>query len=393
MIRVAILTTDSREHFKDYTNPRPYFGKAPEALIEGFTLLPEEIEVHVISCLQRLPSPSPTPLAENVFYHALHVPNSGWLKTGYQGCIRATRRKLRDIQPDIVHGQGTERDCAICAVFSGFPNVLTLHGVMRAIHELTRSRIFSYYWFAKHFESLSLRRTQGTITISPYVEHFVSPLTAQTWFIPNALQSFFFEQAAIRPRPPGPPRLVNVGVISARKRQLELLEHLTRLREATTFEMTFVGKSNAGTDYTRRFKEMLANANSRYGGFAHHEVLPDNSFRSLYDDSDAMIHFSSEESFGLTFAEALSRNTHLFASDVGAIRQISAGISNCEIFGVNDFSALIKSLRRWIEADLYTSPRATTPNTLIAARYHPKVIALQHLDVYRQILSRTQKYD
>ena len=48
-------------------------------------------------------------------------PKIGWLRTLYQGCVRATRRKLREIQPDIVHGQGTERDCAIGAVLSGFP--------------------------------------------------------------------------------------------------------------------------------------------------------------------------------------------------------------------------------------------------------------------------------
>jgi hypothetical protein len=77
MIRVALLTTDSREHFKDYANPSPYFGTAPEALIEGFKTMPEEIEVHVISCLQKTPISSPEKLADNIYYHALRVPNIG----------------------------------------------------------------------------------------------------------------------------------------------------------------------------------------------------------------------------------------------------------------------------------------------------------------------------
>ncbi|MDB6058885.1 MAG: hypothetical protein JWO95_2729, partial [Verrucomicrobiales bacterium] len=29
-MKVAILTTDSREYFKDYQNPVPYFGTAPQ---------------------------------------------------------------------------------------------------------------------------------------------------------------------------------------------------------------------------------------------------------------------------------------------------------------------------------------------------------------------------
>jgi glycosyltransferase involved in cell wall biosynthesis len=389
MIKVALLTTDSREHFKDYANPVPYFGTAPEALLEGFTLLPAEVEVHVVSCLQKMPISSPAKLAENIYYHALHIPNIGWMKTGYQGCIRATRRKLRQIRPDIVHGQGTERDCAMCAVFSGFPNVLTIHGVMRAIFHVTRSRRFSYYWLAKQLETVALRRTQGVITISPYVDALVSPYSKQTWFIPNALKLFFFDSTTGHTRRPGPARLVNVGVISHRKRQVELLEHLLALRREAAFDFTFVGKTTQGDPYNKRFQEIVQMADATYGGFKHHEYLPDEAFRDLYDDTDAMIHFSTEESFGLTFAEALARNLTLFASDVGAIRQIAEGIPSCRIFAEDDFKELSDSLKSWLRDDGYAMPRAAAPNHLIASRYHPRVIAIKHLEVYRENLQGT----
>jgi glycosyltransferase involved in cell wall biosynthesis len=388
MIKVALLTTDSREHFKDYSNPQPYFGTAPEALLEGFKMMPADIEVHVVSCLQRPPVSSPKKLGDNIYYHALHVPSIGWMKTGYLGCIRAVRGKLQEIRPALVHGQGTERDCAICAVFSGFPNVLTIHGVMRAIFHVTRSRRFSYYWLAKHLETVTLRRTQGVITISPYVETLVSRYSKQTWFIPNALKLFFFDAMTDQPGRPGPARLVNVGVISHRKRQVELLEHLLELRREVSFDFTFIGKTSQGDPYTKRFQELLQVADSTYGGFKHCEYLPDEAFRGLYDDADAMIHFSTEESFGLTFAEALARNLTLFASDVGAIRQIAEGIPSCRIFAESDFDGLTNSLRSWLRDAAFTMPRATTPNRLIASRYHPKVIAMKHLEVYREILQR-----
>jgi glycosyltransferase involved in cell wall biosynthesis len=385
-MRVAFLATDNREHFKDYKHRLPYFGTAPEALLEGFTLLPKDIEVHVISCLQKPPKRSPAKLADNIYYHALHVPNIGWMKTGYQGCMRAVRRKLKDIRPHIVHGQGTERDCALSAVFSGFPNVLTIHGVMRAIFEVTHSRRFSYYWFAKHLETLALCRTQGVITISPYVDALVSPYSKQTWFIPNALKLFFFDSRTNQLRRPGPARLVNVGVISHRKRQVELLEHLLRLRREVPFEFTFVGKAAPGNPYAERFQKLLQVANATYGSFKHREYLPDEAFRDLYDDSDAMIHFSTEESFGLTFAEALARNLTLFASDVGAIRQISQGIPSCLILGVDDFPGLVGSLKQWIDSAAYDQLRGDPPNNIISSRYHPKVVAAQHLQVYNETL-------
>jgi glycosyltransferase involved in cell wall biosynthesis len=390
-MRLALLTTDSREHFKDYANPAPYFGTAPEALLEGLRMLPERVEVHVVSCLQEKPASSPTRLADNVFYHGLHVPKAGWMRTGYQGCIRAVRRKLREIKPDVVHGQGTERDCAISAALSGYPSVVTVHGVMRAICELTGGRPLSYYWFARQLETFALRRTSGVIAISPYVDALVAPLTPRTWFIPNALQSFFLAPADPKPRRAGPPRLVNVGVVSPRKRQVELLERLGELRNDVSFEITFVGKTNAGDPYAEQFAAQLQRGNANHGGFAHHEFLTNEEFLRLYDDADAMIHFSNEESFGLTFAEALARNLPLFASDVGAIRQIAEGIPACRIFGLDDFDGLMASVREWIGSAATWKPRETTPNRLIASRYHPKVIAARHLEVYETVVGSTAR--
>jgi glycosyltransferase involved in cell wall biosynthesis len=384
-MKVALLTSDTREVIRDYGANNPSFGTAPKALLEGFALLPDRVEVHVISCLQKKPASSPKKLAENIYYHGLHVPNIGWMKTGYLGCIRAVRCKLREIQPDIVHGQGTERDCAICAAFSGYPNVLTIHGVMRVIHELTRGPGSRYYWFAKHLEAVALSRTNGVITISPYVEGLVSRFNDRTWFIPNALQSFFFEPSDCRRRRAGTPRLINVGVVSPRKRQIELLKHLSSLREEIAFDFTFIGKADPSEDYARQFKVLLDETNARHGGFRHREYLEPQDFLGLYDESDAMVHFSNEESFGLTFAEALARNLPLFASDVGAIRQIAEGIPDCRIFGVDDFGGLIDSLRAWILAGRHDIVRDATPNKLITSRYHACAIAENHVEVYRLV--------
>src|ERR1041385_638225 len=158
-MRVAILTTDSREHFKEYHSSTPYFGTAPEALLQGFGRLmdsqassPEtrpsgeaDLEIHVVSCARARMS-SPQKIGPNIFFHSLYVGRLGWMRTLYLGCIRATRKKLREIRPDIVHGQGTERDCAISAVLSGFPNVLTNHGNMRLIARVNHANPFSFYW-------------------------------------------------------------------------------------------------------------------------------------------------------------------------------------------------------------------------------------------------------
>src|SRR5215218_1124616 len=109
-VKIAIVVTDNRDEFRDYSNAKPYFGPAPAALLEGFAQCPE-VEIHLVCCLHR-PLPAPGKLASNIWYHSVVVPRWGW-RFLYVGCVWQLRRKLRKIRPDIVHGQGTERYCAL----------------------------------------------------------------------------------------------------------------------------------------------------------------------------------------------------------------------------------------------------------------------------------------
>jgi len=94
MIKLAFVTTDNRENNRKYSIDAPFFGAAPRALLEGFSDLPD-LEVHVISCAQRKMN-SPKKIASNIWFHSLHVPKIGWLRTGYSGCVFAVRKKLKE---------------------------------------------------------------------------------------------------------------------------------------------------------------------------------------------------------------------------------------------------------------------------------------------------------
>jgi glycosyltransferase involved in cell wall biosynthesis len=384
---IVQLTTDSREHFKDYSKSTPYFGTAPEALLQGFTSLPKEVEVHVVSCT-RHPVNSPEKLTANIYYHSLHVSKIGWMRTGYQGCIRAVRKKLKEIRPDIVHGQGTERDCAISAVLSGFPNVLTIHGNMNAIARLHHSPIGSFHWLAARLEDFTLPQTGGIICISDYVNNLVKDYGVRTWIVPNAIQQMFFDFPRAHAPTGARPLLVNVGVISERKRQHEVLALLASLREeGLQFDALFVGLSSPDSGYAVEFNARLEQANRKHGGFKHIPKLDDPAFCQLFDRAAAMIHFSSEESFGLTFAEAIARGLYLFASDVGAIRDIARGVERVQIFDLNDWDELKRAVRQWLVSGGDRLPRPVSPPVEFTRRFHPTHVAQRHVEIYREVLN------
>ena len=379
-MRIVQLTTDSREHYGDYANPKPYFGAAPEALLQGFALLPE-VEVHVVSCVQS-PVPSPEKIAPNIFYHSLVVPKFGWMRTLYSGCARAVRHKLRELQPDIVHGQGTERDCAISAARSGFPNVVTIHGNMKAIAQINGAKFGSFHWLAAKLERAALKKTGGVFCNSAYTESLAAPRAQKTWRVPNALRAEFFAPPPL-PKNNSVPVILNIGVVEPRKQQLKILEAARRLHaRGLQFELHFIGK-NSDSDYGKNFSAALALENS--GLIRQHGLLTSPQIVAAMDTADALIHFPTEEAFGLVTGEALARNLKFFGAAVGGGTEIVKGAEGAELFPAGDFAALENAVTHWLSAG---APRPQNAAVAMRGRYHPEVIARRHLEIYREVLGR-----
>jgi glycosyltransferase involved in cell wall biosynthesis len=381
-LKIALLSYDSRELYRDYNRTDPEFGTAPVALMEGFAAMPE-LEVHVLSCAQgRMRSPEK--LAANIYFHTLHVPKIGWLRTGYQGCIRAVRRKLKEIQPDIVHGQGTERDCALSAVFSGYPNVVTIHGNMAEIARLFHARVGTYAWVAGKLEGVALRRTAGVFCNSEYTERLVKPRARRVWRVPNAIREQFFGP---RIESPGPRKctVLNVGHPGPRKRQIELVAVMRELRrQGLDFEFQLIGDMNAKTAYTSTLRESIKPLEQE-GVARCTGLLFGQDLVKTFDTASAMVHFPMEESFGLVVAEALARDLKLFGARLGGILDITSGVPDVELFGVDDWQGLASAVAGWMRSGF---PRARGAAQVMRDRYGPQVVARRHVEIYREVLGR-----
>ena len=378
-LKVGILTTDNRFHFKEYQKPEPSFGTAVAALFQGLAQFPSEIEVHVISATQQ-PLASPARLASNIYYHSLLVPKLGWLRTAYQGCIRAVRAKVRELDLDLVHGQGTERDCAIEAVFSGRPNLLTIHGNMRAVAQAIRAPWLSYHWFHAWLESFAIRRTDAVFCNSTYTASLVRPLNSRVVPMPNPVREIFFSALPL-PVPPSdrPFRLLVVGLICSYKQPLEVLRALRRWREqgAPRFQCRWVGALSGETEYVRSFTAELRAAKN--AGWADHLVSVDEKeLRDLMDASDVLVHVPKEEAFGLVVAEAMVRGLKVVGAQAGGIPDFAKTYPG--IFLVDP-----KNPEEWIRA-LTTITRSDSSRVLRETwnfmTYHPREIARRHLENY-----------
>jgi glycosyltransferase involved in cell wall biosynthesis len=379
MIKVALLTTDSREHFKDYGNPQPYFGTAPEALLEGFKTMPKEVEVHVVSCLQKVPISSPEKLAGNIYYHALHVPNIGWMKTGYLGCSRAVRRRLRQIQPDIVHGQGTERDCAISAVRSGYPNVLTIHGNMRLIAQFLRCKPLTYYWFATKLERHCLAKTCGVVAISSYTQSNVAPYTRRTWLVPNAVHPSFFHL----PRQPDlTPRILCAANIGSRKNQIGLIKSLESLAATRPIKLIFAGGGSEVDTYFRKFIQLI----NEHSWCEYLGALNTLELQKQMAVAYMGILPSYEDNCPMVILEAAAAKLPFAASAVGGIPDLIKDGKTGLLFNPEHPESMTKCVRRLLEQQDFLLRLSSEAHTQAVERFAADAVASKHLRIYRDTL-------
>ena len=378
-MKVAIITTDSREHYKDYANPVPSFGTAPEALLQGFAQL-KDVEVHVLSSV-RAPMKSPGKLAPNIYYHDLLVSKFGWMTSLYQGCIRSVRKKLREIQPDIVHGQGTERDCAISAVFSGFPNVLTIHGNLRLIAKVNGVKPFSYQWLAAKLEGLTIPRSSGVVCITRYTEDAVADLAKRTWVVPNAVDGSFFQIDA-QPPPEKIPRILCVGLICLRKNQNAFIRALDSLAQQRKFEVLFLGLTQAGSAYDDEFLRLVGERPwCVYGGMADREKL-----KQHFRDATVLALPSLEDNCPMVVLEAMAAGVPVVAAKVGGVPDlIEDGVTGffCD---PRDARSMAEALEKILQSPSTARDLARRAKQAASTRFSPAVVAQRHLEIYREVL-------
>jgi glycosyltransferase involved in cell wall biosynthesis len=379
-MRVALLTTDNRQDYRDYSAPAPRFGTAPAALLEGLARLPD-VEAHVVSCTQQ-PVTAPQKLAGNIFFHSLLVPKLGWGRTAFQGCIRAVRRRLKTIQPDIVHGQGTERDCAISAVFSGYPNVLTVHGNMRRLARVTHARAFSYWWAAARFEALALPRTRGVVCLTRHTQAAVSGLARRTWVVPNAVQADFFDLNA-QPPTGAPPRILCVGNVCTTKNQNALIRALDGLAERAAFRLVFLGRAQKGEAYADEFFHLVESRPwCAWEGFAEREKL-----KEWYRGAALLALPSLEENCPMAVLEAMAAGVPVVAARVGGLPELVEDGQTGLLCEPLDPPSMRRAVEKLLSAPALGAQVAHRAKERAKERFHPEVIARRHIEIYGEVLT------
>jgi glycosyltransferase involved in cell wall biosynthesis len=377
-MKIVQITTDNRTHFRDYNQADPYFGTAPDALLQGFSCLPNEVEIHVIS-VARERMRVPDKLARNIWFHQPVVPSWGMGRSLFLGAVRAIRELLKVIQPDIVHGQGSERECALAAAFSGFPNVLTLHGNMRVHAKRGENKGKAYYRLAAFLEGIALRRTDGVISISTYTDELVRPLAKQTWLMPNAADSRYFE--AIH-HPSEPPTVLFVGGLDERKNPIGYIKACAALFAGSDWKFRLCGIGAKGSPYLTELEALAAQYPwiELAGWKSREDLLTEMERASL------LVLPTFEDNCPMVVLEAMATGLPVIASAVGGVPDLISDGRTGMLFNPLNSESMRSVTARMMENPQIRNTIRDAARQEAKMRFHPKVVAEKHLEIYREVL-------
>lgn len=377
---VACANDVSGASHRDESRQSPLLHTAIHNLLDGLRDC-EDLEVEVIygrmqpkpgedrweGCLHYVP----------IRYKPFPIPGMGG---PYLARTLALLRHIKKTKPDLVHGQGTERESGLVAALSKCPSALTLHGNFRQIAKTLKSPLWSYYSIASRLEGFVGRRVNGIICISSYTKDLVRGLNKKLWVLPNAVNSAFFD-IENRPRVG---KIICIAGITEWKNQVEFLEAFKKAGvEIPNLSVEFWGPINVSHPYAKEFIRLVENLPfATYKGSARPDEIP-----MILKNADILVLPSIEDNCPVCILEAMAGGIPVVATNVGGIPDLVREGETGFLSGPTNQSELWRNLATLVKnRDLRTSFSIQSRKHALQ-KYTSQSIASEHVKIYRSIVS------
>lgn len=296
-----------------------------------------------------------------------------------------TRVFLNKIKPDIVHGISNEHMYPWIAMHSGFPYIVTYHGILRELHKQPNpsQRVLI------RLEDEVFRQAQNAIIISPAVEKLVygdqPPGFVRRFHIPNAIAREFFEDKN-RSRHVD---LAMVGMIYPLKNTHLLVPIVERLRaEGKEIKaQIFGGPVHAHRIYAEEIRGEIEARGLRgcieLSGQIENHLLPDQLGRCRI-----LLHLSDFETSPMAIREAMALGLVPVARAVGGIPDMIQNNVNGILLNEPDFIAeASRHIGELLERPSEIQRLSRAARQSIRGTCDPDLIASKHFEAYRQVSS------
>lgn len=298
-----------------------------------------------------------------------------WIKP-----ILKTLRKIRQIDPDIIHGHGTEAWFSITSLLSGYPCVISLQGLITKIVESSPSWKYQIVGF---LERQTVRRAK-----------YINPKTSMSMSFLDSLNckaKKFHIEAPIEKRywvndiPPYTQRILFTGVLIKRKGIFDFVNAFLLLKQDfPDLEAVIIGR---GSDSVIKELNHICENAGIADGLTFTGQLSFEEMIAIYKKGGVFCLSSHAENSPNVVMESMASGLPVVATDVGDVQNmVSNGESGFIVEKGNSRMLAERTAVLLKDKELYLS-FGKAGRRIATNRWRPEVIASEHVSMYQQILS------
>jgi glycosyltransferase involved in cell wall biosynthesis len=296
-----------------------------------------------------------------------------------------TRLFLHKIRPDVVHGIGNEHMYPWIALHSGFPHIVTYHGIL---YERWKQPNLSQR-IRLRLEDEVFRHAQNAIIISPSVEKLIysgrPPGSPRRFSIPNPIAREFFEYRS----GPRDADLAMVGMIYPVKNTHLLIPVVERLRAGgINIKAKVIGDpvhshQAYAKDISREIEARGLTENIQFCGQIENRLLPAELGRCRI-----LLHLSEFETSPMVIREAMALGVVPVARPVGGIPDMIQHNVNGILLDVPDFiTEASRQIQELLDCPSEMQRLSQAARQNVQGTCDPDLVAAKHFEAYRQVSS------
>jgi len=299
--------------------------------------------------------------------------------TGFAPIVHKLLRRLRALQPDLVHAHGTEGPYALAGIRSRVPCLVSIQGV---ISEYFKTNPCFRFRVVRHYEQSTVRRAHFFTCRTDFDTGFVRSQNpeARIFTIHEAMNPAYFRHdwhvAASE-------TVMFVGSLVPRKGLPVLLEALTLVKQRRPqVTLIVVGASGREADGPLEQCQRLGiTANVTFYGFQ-----PAEEIAKLHLQSQVFVLPSQNENSPNALAEAMVSGLPVIATRVGGIPSLVEDGQTGLLVPWGDPRSLAEKIE-WLLAHPEERERLGNNARRVArARHAPETVAVETVQAYKEIL-------
>lgn len=287
---------------------------------------------------------------------------------------------LKKLNPDIVHGIGTDHEYAYIAATSNFRHVITIHGVMKQIVKKYNSPWYSSFRMFAKFEPKAVQNTKHIISINPYVSEQFNDFKGTFHQIENPIHIDFFSQQTCEEFD-----LCFIGMYNKGKRLLNLIKAVDQLKlNHPDISLAVVGSSrdknydNTIQDYVKNKK--ISNYVKFFGQLEQKEVA------KIIAKTKILVVPSIQETAPMVIAEAMALGKPVVATNVGGIKYMLRDKETGFLIPPDNISKIVEKTDLLLKDKNLRLKMGEKAKEIALNTFHPDSVAKKTYLVYKQIL-------